>query len=288
MKKILLPLSSLLILTTIGCSESDDNEAFIDEKITVLENIHPLAFDLMIYGSNTEPVFESIDFKAIDNAGISNNNNLIISKKVAGMQAISTNNNKIFKSSVIGQIAKSNNYLIDYSYSHNRNSMTTERLKLKLTKRPFYFQGVPIIRYYLEHNQVEKIHDSDADITKVHPYAIYRLVNGQSYSIGAVNEVNYLALIKSELINDFLIWEGEDSYGTKSNNSSQACSYKILKNDKNIFVLLVKIATNSTAPEKPHFITKKATMQLLTTANKKIKTIRCLGWQVIKNQQKKL
>lgn len=288
MRKILLPLllSLFLILITSSCSKNENPKKFIDEKITVLERVHPLAFDLMICGVNSEPIFESVDFKAIDNND--NNHKLIIIKKFSGMQVISTNKNKIFKFSVIGKIAKSDNYLIDYSYTNNKKSITTERLKIKLTKRPFYFQGVPIIRYYLEHSNIGKKADSNADITKVHPYAIYKLVNGYSYSIGSVNEINYLELIKSDLVNDFLIWEGEDSYGTKSSNSVQACSYKILKSNKNIFVLLVKIATNSIVPDKPRFITKKVTMQLLTTTDNKIKTIRCLGWQIIKNPQKKL
>ena len=270
--------SLLLLITITGCSDNAKSESFMDEKITVLENINSYAFQLLAKGtSNTEAVFESIDYRALK----TNSSN---DEKTDILQ----NSSKTSNIEIIGKIADTDSYLVDYSYRTQNDNTTTERLKLALVKDQFIFQGLPITRYYIKHANKIKIAEQNPDIKKVHPYAIYRLVNGQFYNIGEVNEINYLALIKSNIISNFLIWEKENHYGTKSSDNSEICSYEILKQQDNIFTLLVHITLNNPEDLTQKTITKQATMELLTSKNKKIKTIRCLGWQIIKTQSTNL
>ena len=268
--------SALVLIMIIGCSKKANNKIFMDEKITILESIHPYAFQLLARGTlSNEAVFESIDYRALENN--SSKNEKIINTL--------ENESKTSNVEIIGKIADSDSYLVDYSYQIQKQVTTTERLKLTLLKEQFIFQGLPITRYYLKHSNWAKIPEKKPDITKVHPYAIYRLVNGQFYNIGEINEINYLALIKSNIITNFLIWENDRLYGIKSGNNSEICSYKILKQDKNIFTLLINVTINNPDDLSTKRITKEATMELLASADNKIKTIRCLGWKIIKRQQ---
>ncbi|UDQ97108.1 hypothetical protein AAEX28_08660 [Lentisphaerota bacterium WC36G] len=277
---------SLALLNVTGCSENERPRSFVDKKVIALEKIHPYAFKLIAQGKSIqENVFESIDYKAIHTDNILLKN-MSLTRKTSGMLLESTSGEESFSTEVIGKIVNTDSYVVDFSQKNSTQDLTTtERLKVKLSKRQFYFQGLFVERYFLDISRAEKIADPFAEIKAVHPYAIYRLVNGMSFSIGEVNEINYLALMKSNIINNFLIWENEGFYGTKTSDNTEICSYKILSKKKNIYTLEVNVITQNMIEQTSQQVTKKATFQLLHSKDDQIKSIRCLGWEIIPQEK---
>ncbi len=274
-----------LIALGVGCSQEQSpkvvvKEKLIDEKITLLENISPRAYGLInCCIADVAPYIEAVDFKNLakeynSTMELTNNGKILRVQYVEG-------GSEMLKTDVHGKLSDSSGYLI-FLYENGGGSLTTsDDLVVDIVKRKYVEGEYALDRLYLERIRKNKEIDTTPELNKLHPYAIYTMLEENNYGVETINEVNYLALNNAEALAYFEYKNNSgwfELYDTKDKQNKLIFKYKInsIKNGR------LELTTSVLTAPHDEWRTTTAWFQFFKTDEKDVKTIRCLGWKLIK------
>ncbi len=269
-----------------GCSQEQSpkvigkEQKLIDEKITLLRNVHPVIYDSMcVELSGSRPFIEAVDIEGLNYFPRND-----AQKNSTGMQVSPSESNGrgFINSRTMGKIKNSDNYLIKVTANGGGSLTWDNLLEVKLSKRFYSHRGYEISRLYVEHARKNKQFDDNGDISQVHSLAIFLLVNSYFHNIGEINEINYLTINEWYKIADYKHKKNKEWFELYNSKSEKPliCKYKVDSFKKGILNLTVKVLT------LPHdnWTTKKAQFQFFKTDEKNVKTIRGLGWKLVQDK----
>lgn len=273
-----------------GCSQEQSpkdvgkEQKLVNEKITLLENITPRAFELISSGiADVEPYIEAVDFKNLAKE-YSSTMELRTSGKILRVD-YGNSRGVMLKTDVRGKLSDSKGYLVILYDNGGGSSTFSYDLIVDIMKRKFIEGEYALDRLYLERVRKNKTIDIKPEINKLHPYAIYAMLDEFNHGFGTINEISYLALNHAEVLADFEQKKNSgwfELYDTKDKQNKLIFKYKINSIKNGLFELTTSVLT---APQN-EWSTTTAWFQFFKTDDKKVKTIRCLGWKLINQNSK--